>query len=219
MPNQRGAANRCPFPADRRCQLEARFIDENQVGAQPRGVFLSSASGWLSTAGWLPRCVPGRVPQAFADSSSRACRSRACLSTVASRGRAGPPPARQEAAHSAALTSIPFSSRRFLSSPRTASMTMASTLSSGAKRAKEGGGKGPSAQGRGTAIRCAAPTCRRTAAPSRAWPVDGEVLLSRGLQVAPVALIAHEALVPAFELLFQRLHDGLSVGRIKASPC
>ena len=33
--DQRGAAHRCPCPSDRRGEHKARFIYENQVGAQP----------------------------------------------------------------------------------------------------------------------------------------------------------------------------------------
>jgi len=37
--DQRGAAHRRPRPLDRRGEQKARFIDENQMGAQPRAVF------------------------------------------------------------------------------------------------------------------------------------------------------------------------------------
>ena len=37
--DQRGAAHRRPCPLDRRGEQKARFIDEDQVGAQPRAVF------------------------------------------------------------------------------------------------------------------------------------------------------------------------------------
>lgn len=39
MPEQRRVAARRPGPADRRDQEEARFVDEDEVGPQPRGVF------------------------------------------------------------------------------------------------------------------------------------------------------------------------------------
>ena len=41
MPEDGGLPARCPGPADGRDQEEARLVDEDQVGAQPRGVFFS----------------------------------------------------------------------------------------------------------------------------------------------------------------------------------
>ncbi len=41
MTNDRGLATRCPGLHDIRDQQEPRFVGENEVGAQPRGVFFT----------------------------------------------------------------------------------------------------------------------------------------------------------------------------------
>src|SRR5208282_125368 len=47
--------------------------------------------------------------------------------------------------------------------------------------------------------------------------VNREVLLPCGLQITSIALVAHQALVTIFQLLFQRLHDGRPIGGILSS--
>lgn len=55
---------------DRGGQQKTRFIDENQLGDQPLGVFLPSSSAWFSTPGSRPRRVPQPVGQASGGSTA-----------------------------------------------------------------------------------------------------------------------------------------------------